>query len=185
MDNDGQLKYSEVFMFLDRDMEQKREFLRIETEDGTAITATPSHLIYTWQKNTDNSITTKPSNTADFRFAEQIETGDFVLTNINGTLEPRRIKRITAELHRGVYAPLTYDGTIVVNSIAASCYALVEKHSLAHIGFIPMRSLHRIEEFLGFTNDISDNLPRGIHWYASALNKIKDVVLPSKWFYHS
>lgn len=182
MDNDGQLKYSEVFMFLDRDETQKREFIRIETEDGTSITATPSHLIYTWQNN-ENTVT--GNNVADFRFAELIQTGDFVLTNVNGTLEPRRVKQITIELHRGVYAPLTYDGTIVVNSIAASCYALVEKHSLAHIGFIPMRSLHRIEEMLGFTNDINANLPRGIHWYASALIKLKNTILPSKWFYHS
>lgn len=183
MDNDGQLKYSEVFMFLDRDAKQKREFIRIETDDGSAITATPSHLIYTWQNDNDNRVT--DNRVADFRFAELIQVGHFVLANVNGTLEPRRVKKITHELHRGVYAPLTYDGTIVVNSIAASCYALVEKHSLAHIGFMPMRSLHRIEEMLGITNDINANLPRGIHWYASALNKLKDTILPSKWFYHS
>ncbi|XP_031641273.1 protein hedgehog [Contarinia nasturtii] len=184
MDSDGQLKYSEVYMFLDRDEQQRREFIRFETDDGYAITATPSHLIYTWQTNV-NPVAANNINTADFRFAELIQVGDFVLANINGTLEPRRIKKITQELHRGVYAPLTYDGTIVVNSIAASCYALVEKHSLAHVSFMPMRSLHRIEEMLGFTNDIDTELPRGIHWYASALNTLKDIVLPSKWFYHS
>lgn len=184
MDSEGQLKFSEVYMFLDRDEQQRREFIRFETEDGYAITATPSHLIYTWKTN-DNPIAANHIDTADFRFAELIQIDDFVLANINGTLQPRRIKKITQELHRGVYAPLTYDGTIVVNSIAASCYALVEKHSLAHASFMPMRSLHRIEEMLGFTNDIDTELPRGIHWYASALNKIKDIVLPSKWFYHS
>lgn len=184
MDSDGQLKFSEVFMFLDRDEEQRREFIRLETEGGYAITATPSHLIYTWSTD-DNSVTNSKSTTADFRFAEIIQVGDFVLANINGTLEPRRVKKITQELHRGVYAPLTYDGTIVVDSIAASCYALVEKHSLAHMSFIPMRSLHSMEKMLGFTNDINTELPRGVHWYASALNKIKDIILPSKWFYHS
>ncbi|XP_055313047.1 protein hedgehog [Sitodiplosis mosellana] len=183
MDADGQLKYSEVYMFLDRDAKQKREFIRIETEDGSAITATPSHLIYTWQSS-DNSVTTV-SSVADFQFAERIQIDDFVLTNVNGTLEPRRVKKITVELHRGVYAPLTYDGTIVVNSIAASCYALVEKHSIAHISFVPMRTLHRIEELLGVANGINANLPRGIHWYARALTTLKDTVLPSKWFYHS
>lgn len=184
MDNDGQLKYSEVFMFLDRDEQQKREFVRIETDDGSSITATPSHLIYTWENRNDNPTTVQ--SLADFQFAERIQIGDFVLTNVNGTLEPRRVTKITAELHRGVYAPLTYDGTIVVNSIAASCYALVEKHSLAHIGFMPMRTLHRIEELFGSAaNDINGDRPHGIHWYARALNKLKDTILPSKWFYHS
>lgn len=184
MDNDGQLKFSEVFMFLDRNENERREFIRIETDNGQAITATPSHLIYTWQTNNDNAMQTN-TPTADFRFAELVRVGDFVLVHVNETLEPRRVTRITVELHRGVYAPLTYDGTIVVNSIAASCYALVEKHSLAHSSFMPMRSLHRIEEMLGMTNDIDAELPRGIHWYASVLNKFKDIFLPSEWFYHS
>lgn len=183
MDSNGQLKFSEVYMFLDRDENQKREFIRIETEDGHTLTATPSHLIYTWQTNEHATVTT---DTANFRFAELVRIGDFVLVNVNSTLEPRRVKSIKQELHRGVYAPLTYDGTIVVNSIAASCYALVEKHSMAHWSFMPMRSVRRIEEMLGITNDIDAPIPpRGIHWYASTLNKFKDTFLPSKWFYHS
>lgn len=183
MDSDGQLKFSEVFMFLDRDVHLRREFIRIETENGYSITATPSHLIYTWTTtNGDNAIDN--TNSADFRFADHIRAGDFVLVNVNNTLEPRRVQQITRELHEGVFAPLTYDGTIVVNSIAASCYALVHKHSLAHASFMPMRSLHRIEEMLGMTNDIETQLPRGIHWYASTLSKFKDLFLPSKWFYH-
>lgn len=183
MDNDGHLKYSEVFMFLDRDETERREFIRIETENGHAITATPSHLIYTWSINADNVLAN--TETGTFRFAELVRPGHYVLVNVNGTLEPRRVTQITAELHRGVYAPLTYDGTIVVNSIAASCYALVETHSLAHSSFMPMRSLHRIEEWVGITNDIATELPRGIHWYANMLNKFKDIFLPSNWFYHS
>lgn len=183
MDNNKQLKYSEVYIFLDRDENQWRDFIHIETEDDFAITATPSHLIYTW-KHDKNSITAN-TDTAKFRFAELIEINDFVLANVNGTLEPRRVKKITQQTHKGVYAPLTYDGTIVVNSIAASCYALVQKHSFAHIGFMPIRAWHTMEEMLGFTNDINTELPRGIHWYANALNNFKDTFLPSKWFYHS
>lgn len=186
MDNNGQLKFSEVYMFLDRDEKQKREFIRLETEDGQTITATPSHLIYTWQTNDAHHTNTVTTDTANFRFAELIRVGDFVLVNVNGTLEPRRVTNIKNELHRGVYAPLTYDGTIVVNSIAASCYALVEKHSMAHWSFMPMRSVRRIEEMLGITNnDIDTQIPQGIHWYASTLNTLKDTILPSKWFYHS
>lgn len=184
MDADGQLKYSEVFMFLDRDVQLRREFLRIETENGATITATPSHLIYTWQTFDKNAAAHK-IDTVDFRFANSIRIGDFVLVNVNNTLEPRRVTNITPELHRGVYAPLTYDGTIVVNSIAASCYALIGRHSVAHTAFMPMRSLYRIEEVLGMTNDIDTELPRGIHWYARSLNKFKDTFLPSNWFYHS
>lgn len=183
MDSDDQLRFSEVYMFLDRDDQIRREFVRIETENEQTIIVTPSHLIYTWQSNDANTLTT--ADTADFRFADLIRIGDFVLVNVNSTLEPRRVTKLTREIHRGVYAPLTYDGTIIVNSIAASCYALIEKHSLAHTAFMPMRSLHRIEEMFGMTNDIGAELPRGVHWYANILTNFKDRFLPSKWFYHS
>lgn len=191
MDNDGQLRFSEVYMFLDRDDQIRREFVRIETENGQTITVTPSHLIYTWRTTnallaSNTLITTTTSDTADFRFADLVRIGDFVLVNVNSTLEPRRVTKLTREIHRGVYAPLTYDGTIIVNSIAASCYALIEKHSLAHTAFMPMRSLHRIEEMFGMIdNNIDAESPRGVHWYANILTNFKDHFLPSKWFYHS
>lgn len=185
MDNDGQLRFSEVYMFLDRDAEMRREFLRIETENEHTIKVTPSHLIYTWQRNDARAPIEAGTDTAAFRFADLIRVGDFVLVNVNNTLEPRRVTKITSEMHRGVYAPLTYDGTIVVNSIAASCYALINKHSLAHTAFMPMRSLHRIEHMFGMSNDIDGQLPRGIHWYAHILTIFKDHILPAKWFYHA
>lgn len=184
MDENGELKYSEVYMFLDRDEDQQREFIRIETERGTSITATPSHLIYIWSTNNENPSNPK-TDSVNFKFAEFVKINDFVMVNVNGTLEPQRVHKITYELHHGVYAPLTYDGTIVVNSITASCYALVEKHNLAHWSFMPMRTLYGVEEMLGYTNGIDTQLPRGIHWYAEALNKFKDIFLPSKWFYQT
>lgn len=184
MDSNGNLKYSEVFMFLDRDENKKHEFVRIETDGGASITATPSHLLYTWHKM--NNYRENEPDTLDFKFADLIEVGDFMLVNINGKLQPRRVERITHELHNGVYAPLTYDGTIIVNSITASCYALVEKHFLAHMSLLPMRVLYSVEEMLDLNNNsIDTQIPRGIHWYANALNKFKDKFLPSKWFYQT
>lgn len=187
MDRNGELKFSKVFMFLDRVTDQQREFVRIETNSNnqtTSITATPSHLIYIWSKN--NDLMADKSDSLNFKFAELVEVGDYVMVAVNGTLEPQRVKKISIELHKGVYAPLTYDGTIVVNSVTASCYALVEKHNLAHWSFAPMRALHTAEEFIGISNGIDmTHMPRGIHWYAAALNKFKDIFLPSKWFYQT
>lgn len=183
MNSNGNLAYSKVFMFLDRDEMQRREFVRIETDGGASITATASHLIYTWHKNDDHRI--EPLESLHFKFANAVAVGDFMMVNANGTLEPRRVQKITYELHRGVFAPLTYDGTIVVNSITASCYALVEKHSLAHMSFMPMRALDSLENMLGLNNGIESNAPRGIHWYASALNTFRSTFLPTTWFYQT
>lgn len=164
-------------MFLDRNEDQTREFVKIETDGGASITATPSHLVYVWH-------TTSSSFSANYKFAANVQIDDFVLVNVNGMLEPRKVLRIKNEIHRGVYAPLTYDGTIIVNSISASCYALVDTHSLAHMSLMPMRVYYSIKKmFQGSATD--KTLPRGIHWYANALNKFKDIFLPSNWFYRA
>lgn len=177
MDNSGNTVFSEVYMFLDRNEDQTREFVKIETDGGASITATPSHLIYVWH-------TTSSTLNANYKFAGNVQIDDFVLVNVNGTLEPHRVLRIENELHRGVYAPLTYDGTIIVNSISASCYALVDTHSLAHMSLMPMRVYYSIKFFFNGST-IDNTLPRGIHWYANALNKYKNLFLPSNWFYRA
>lgn len=177
MNSNGNTVFSEVYMFLDRNEDQTREFVKIQTDGGASITATPSHLIYVWSPTTS-------SFTANYKFAGNVQIDDFVLVNVNGTLEPRKVLRIEIEIHRGVYAPLTFDGTIIVNSISASCYALVDTHSLAHMSLMPMRVYYSIKEM--FTGGGIDNsLPRGIHWYANTLNTFKNLILPSNWFYRA
>lgn len=176
MNGNGDLVYSEVFMFLDRNERESREFVKIDTDGGASISATPSHLIYVWQS--------LGQTISDYRFAAHIRTGDYVLVNVNGTLQPQRVIGLQDELHRGIYAPLTYDGTIVVNSISASCYAVIDTQSFAHFGLAPMRMLHSMEQWLG-GNSIESEMPRGIHWYARALTKFKNVFLPAKWFYQT
>lgn len=183
MDSNGNTIFSEVLLFLDRNEQQTREFVRIETDGGAVLTVTAQHLVLVWHMDKQST---------DYKFAEHIEEGDFVLINRNQTLEPRKVIKISNELNKGVYAPLTYEGTIIVNSVTASCYALVEKHNLAHMSFMPMRVLHSIQHLFGGGN--SDDIkakslntneiqrPTGIHWYAKALNNIKDNYLPSSWF---
>lgn len=49
---------------------------------------------------------------------------------------------------KGIYAPLTREGNIVVNSVVASCYAVISDHELAHMSFAPVRWLSFLNEFL-------------------------------------
>lgn len=177
MDSHGNTVFSEVYMFLDRNVDQTRNFIKIITDGGASITATPSHLIYVWHASSF-------SLTANYKFAANVKIDDFVLVNVNGTLEPRKVHRIENEIHRGVFAPLTYDGTIIVNSISASCYALVDTHSLAHMSLMPMRVYYSIKRMFN-GGAIDKTLPRGIHWYANALNKFTNLFLPSNWFYRA
>lgn len=177
MDAQGNAIYSEVITFLDRDETKKREFVRIETNDGASLTVTPAHLVLVWKQQQQQT---------KYVFADRVEEGDHVLVYVaDGTLAPRKVVRITAELHQGFYAPLTYEGTIVVNNVTASCYALVESHAAAHASFMPIRAMHRVGEWFGsgHAQQPIATHQNGLHWYAKALNTVKDYCVPTDWVY--
>lgn len=48
----------------------------------------------------------------------------------------------------GRFAPLTREGNIVVNSVVASCYAVISDHDMAHLSFAPVRWLSYLHEWL-------------------------------------
>uniref|UniRef100_A0A2M4CWK7 Hedgehog protein n=1 Tax=Anopheles darlingi TaxID=43151 RepID=A0A2M4CWK7_ANODA len=186
IDATGNTVFSEVMMFMDRDTHQRREFVTIEAEGGAMLKVTPAHLVMVWRKEHSET---------RFVFADRVREGDHVLVHHGGTarhaegpvLEPRRVHRISAMLADGVYAPLTREGTIVVDTIAASCYALIDSQTVAHLSFLPYRMVEKLWslfERASATDSLS--LPRheGIHWYAKSLYTIKDYLVPPSWLYH-
>ncbi|CAF3961116.1 unnamed protein product [Rotaria magnacalcarata] len=84
-------------------------------------------------------LTRKPSNGIEqYRFARDVSVGDFVFSAI----EQQSIKvtdvRHVFHADEYAYAPLTFEGTIVVNDLIASCYA-THSHSNMHIIMTPIR----------------------------------------------
>lgn len=175
MDSAGNAVFSEVLMFMDRAPDKSREFVRLRTDGGATLTVTPAHLLLVWQPQ--QSLT-------KYQFADQIEEGHHLLVNVNGTLMPQRVVEITAELQIGVYAPLTALGTVVVDSIAASCYALVDSQDIAHWSFAPVRAMNSVRHWFGGSSH-NQSRQHGVHWYASALYAVKDYFLPSDWLYQT
>lgn len=174
MDAHGNPTFSEVILFLDRNENNTREFVKIETSDGSALIVTPAHLVLVW----------KPAEQqTKYIFAEHVEEGDYVLVHIDGILTPRKVMTISVELHKGFYAPLTYAGTIVVNSITASCYAMIDSHTTAHAGFAPLRAMYTLKEWFGRPEVPTVSHQNGLHWYAKALNSVKNYCLPADWLY--
>jgi hypothetical protein len=66
------------------------------------------------------------------RFARSFHVGDHVQLIENGQLVSGEIIDIQQTRQKGFYAPLTPSGTIVVDGVLCSNYALVENHVLAH-----------------------------------------------------
>jgi hypothetical protein len=86
----------------------------------------------------------------DFIKAQEVEVGSPILecdVSSSGTASipvwgnvVQKVEKLRAE---GIYAPLTMAGTIVVDGVAASCYASTRSHTAAHAAMKPMRTMWR------------------------------------------
>ena len=83
-----------------------------------------------------------------------------------------KIESILIEPIEGYVAPLTMAGTILVNDLLASCYAVVDSHSVAHAAMAPVRWWYMINQqfshFIGGTTGDSMH-SNGTHWYPELL----------------
>lgn len=180
----GTLEYSEVILFLDRNTEERREFLRIHTISGRTLTLTPTHMLL-------KGNITSPQETI---FAERLKVEDVILVkDLNNSLVEDVVDRIELVLLTGVYAPLTKTGTLLVNNFAVSCYAVVDSQSIAHWSFAPVRLIVNIREGFGRLwhiivkpmtgwelNSKSNYVPsNGEYWYAKTLYSIAKYLIPS------
>ncbi|XP_029012714.1 desert hedgehog protein [Betta splendens] len=139
----GQVVFSQVLLFLHWDQESSSSFLSLETVDNHRLTLTPNHLVFlAAQCRLD---------TGGYRaqFASRARPGDCVLIHTApGQVHPSQIISVSVEESVGVYAPLTQSGTLFVEGVLVSSYALVEDHRLAHRAFGPLRLLLSFSQLL-------------------------------------
>lgn len=139
----GQVMFSPVLLFLHRDQDSWSTFLSLETEDGHKLSVTPHHLVFLAPHCRLNS------SEYQAQFASKAKAGDCVLVyTAEGQVRPSRIISVSVEESAGLYAPLTEAGTVFVDGVLASSYALVEDHSLAHWAFGPVRLLSTFNQLL-------------------------------------
>lgn len=69
---------------------------------------------------------------------------------------------------KGLYAPVTTSGRIVVDSVAASCYGNHPDHYLSHLVFSPIRWLYYWAPWMYDGDAVAED---GSHPYVSFLNR--------------
>ncbi|XP_070968915.1 indian hedgehog B protein-like [Oncorhynchus clarkii lewisi] len=188
-DGSGELVYSEVLTFLDRDPATRKEFYTIGTEGGVSLSLTAAHLLFVSKGNCSEGAEPTPGSMRTV-YASDARPGQCVLTTVSGEgvgkgEEGRkdvghlsRISRVSVQEDKGVFAPLTRHGTLSVNGMVASCYAVVDGHDLAHWAFAPLRLLHRWTGSAG--GHFGDT---GVHWYSQLLYWIGSLLLDSGHFH--
>lgn len=132
LDEKNQITYSPIIAFLHRDMDEHAMYKRIRTKNSL-IELSKRHLINQRQNG--------------FIWAENLHEGDEILvvsSNIQNETEWEEVLEITDVYKQGLMAPLTEQGTIIVNNVHASCYALVKSHQVAHFALAPYRFYYRL-----------------------------------------
>lgn len=174
-DEDGNPIYSDFIMFLDRDPTTKMLFYVIETESGQKITLTAAHLLFVGHNATQGG------GGMSAVFASQVRRGQtvFVHDAQRNHLEPVTVKRIYTQEHVGSYAPMTAQGTVVVDRVLASCYAVIEDHDLAHWALAPVRLAHWVSSLLFSSQPQVSGQKDGVHWYSKILYQLGTWLLDS------
>ncbi|KAI8485658.1 hypothetical protein Bbelb_366770 [Branchiostoma belcheri] len=161
--SDGSLAYSRFLTMLHFEPDKKTTFLQICVEGKNGrIRLTPNHLIYA-NKKPQGSIG-RPI------FAKAVEEGMsiFLADEESGKLAPAKVREVKEMEATGFCAPLTKEGTIMADGVAASCYADFD-HGISHTAFAPLRLLYGLKSALGIGGKEREMVKQGIHKYAEAL----------------
>lgn len=144
----GVTTYSPVLMMLHASPATDTHFVQLRTGSGEKLTLTPSHLLLKEEQANLNGNKTKPIKLVTSAvFADKIVKGDNLLVNRNSSssVTVQSVYEVTSVRDKGVFAPLTAEGNIIVDGIVVSCYAVIDSQSIAHWAFLPVRIYYRIK----------------------------------------
>uniref|UniRef100_A0A8C5PPY8 Hedgehog protein n=1 Tax=Leptobrachium leishanense TaxID=445787 RepID=A0A8C5PPY8_9ANUR len=182
-DSRGRPVYSDFLIFLDRQDDVSKAFYVIETSEPRAsIRLTAAHLLFASQAGGNGS---RPWRSV---FASDIQPGDLVYVmeqemGGSGSFQEVEVLSVHLEEDTGAYAPMTAEGTLVVDGVLASCYAVIEEHSWAHMAFAPLRFGLDLSSLISPKNSMPAPPPppqlqeEGIHWYSQVLYKLGTLLL--------
>lgn len=141
-------------------------FLNIETKTNKSIRVSRTHLV--------------PLSNGDYKLAYKLKVGDSILVYDEYKMFSFKetINSIRVDVVKGYSAPVTMSGTILVDDVLLSCYALIESHQTAHLVMAPIRWLHLFNNYYELMPEYLVNMIKvekqasGIHWYPKLLHTL-------------
>ena len=170
----------DVFLsHLDSSSDDVTNLITIQVGNLTSLHLTSNHLVFVADDITSDMTSSKAV------FAGRIEEADLMFVNDgNGNMTPMKVTRVsrTGNFPNGIYAPMTYGGRIMIDDVAASCYAVVECQSCAHAVLFPLRWYHYVKILLGMTstsNQTSVTSQSNVSFYSRMLHHAAKWLVPT------
>jgi len=121
--------FTEFLGWLDRQESSTVEMLQLFTSGKyPALTLSASHVVFT-------------SNST--KYAGDLVPGDTLLHWDGREMVEREITEIRSSLEPGYWAPMTGEGTLLVNGFLMSCYASYP-HQLSEMAYLPVKAMPRL-----------------------------------------
>ncbi|CAB3399504.1 unnamed protein product [Caenorhabditis bovis] len=138
--------FTPITTWMHREPEERYQFYTIMTEYGKMLAVTAKHLVYRnlCDENYEEFVNYFPKN-RNAVFADELKIGDCLILLYKGKYRQQRIMRISITERKGIFAPITSNGRIIVNDIIASTYSEV-KHIKFQMKYFAVVS--QIQEFL-------------------------------------
>ena len=157
MNDYGEAVYSEISMIMHRQTDVTiKDYVELKTEDGPFVILSSFHLIFI--------------SHSQAIFSKDVKLNQYLFTynTSSKSFKKSRIIRIRNVTKSDAYAPLSMEGTIVVNDIYTSCYAVFPNHRVSHAVFSLWRNLHR------YLRPISELIESNgeYHWYPNVLRTV-------------
>ncbi|XP_063425615.1 desert hedgehog protein B-like [Mytilus trossulus] len=170
IDNNGTLVQDEVIAWIHQVKTGQYIFLQIVHDLGM-ITLTPEHIIFVGKSR-------NPQHASNLRPGDELSF--FTTHDDRQTVTMAIVSSIHKVEGRGIYAPLTYSGRLLVDNVDVSCYCIlnplqaagreiISSHTLAHAVFFPLRLAFKFGLNISSSEFIDEC---GIHSYARLLMNV-------------
>ena len=133
----NEIRAEQVITFIHRQPEVMQEFLQITTVNNYKLKISEDHLLFVEKMG---KATTIP--------ARDVKVRDTLYVRAGHSVEKDAVLSISKVYEKGVYAPVTLSGTILVNDVHTSCYFDVLSHEWSHRAMGVARAVHCVSPWI-------------------------------------
>uniref|UniRef100_A0A0K0G4X8 ZP domain-containing protein n=1 Tax=Strongyloides venezuelensis TaxID=75913 RepID=A0A0K0G4X8_STRVS len=177
---EGIQKFEKVEMFYHRKPDYEQKFLLIQTESGKKLSLTELHLIPFGKCSDAKSAIRNNDNLQQWmlgsRYAYKVKEGECVISyDENNHLIADKIIKIGRKISKGIYSPITTEGSIVTDGIFTSCFSQIESQATQKLAYDIITMFYKA---FGYLSDNTQQIIQEIPSSVDMLHQLSWYIIP-------